>query len=934
MVRNLRRPALALGLVAIAALVALLVVGVSSGPQVTAVKSHKLLGDPDRMNLKNQARPGQTRDGGLPPAAALAAQQLQDRAYPGKSVPFGWTKAAMAAFKTAQARGNDNRGTWQLAGPSTATYPQVLNRWDAPYVASGRISALAIAPTCTAGNCRVWVGAAGGGVWRTDDALAASPSWTNLTGSLGSQAVGSLVYDSASGTLYLGTGEQNESADSDRGIGIYKSTDGGTTWSLVPGSDTIAQGNAVAAMVPTAGGGLLVATTYGVAGMSGVAGGSVPSYLAPGTPTPGVYRLNADGSNALLFDASSGAWGANGLAVDSHGVIYTGSVGVGVFRSADNGATWQQIFQAASTANRTEFAIATTAGSHTRIYIGDGGPDLAHSGFYHADSIDTATAASLLTGGTNGGYAKVDTASTSSGILFRVYNSYGYCWAQCWYDNFVVSPPGQPDVVYVGGAFDYSLQGAGYTNGAAVLMSLDGGNTWADETGDANHNGLHPDQHALVVNPSNPKQFFEGSDGGLVRSSGSTVDLSATRCAFLGGTTTGFGRWCTYSNSAVPTTLTPINAGLSTLQFQNVVVNPGDATDLMGGTQDNGTWEGTSGAAAWPQTMYGDGGVAAFDKSSTSFRMNEFYQQYTDVNFRNGDPTAWVVVSAPFFASGESAAFYKPQINDPVASGTFFVGLDSVWRTTDFGGDQATLEANCPEFTAAGDKAGCGDFVPLGGPGGPGSASDLTSAAWGADKTGQYVVAISRAPRDAGTLWAATRRGRVFVTKNANASDASTVSFSRIDAGANLAAGSAATPRRFVAGIAIDPTNANHAYVAFGGYNNATDGVTPATPGHVFDVTYDPITHKAMWTVLDNSNGALGDMPINSIVLDSLTNRLYVATDFGVLTQVVGKSGQWKPAAGGLPTVAVSGLTLDSAHRMLYAATHGRAIWSLSLGTK
>ncbi len=71
-------------------------------------------------------------------------------------------------------------------------------------------------------------------------------------------------------------------------------------------------------------------------------------------------------------------------------------------------------------------------------------------------------------------------------------------------------------------------------------------------------------------------------------------------------------------------------------------------------------------------------------------------------------------------------------------------------------------------------------------------------------------------------------------------------------------------------------------------------------------------------------------MPINALALDSKTNRLYVGTDFGVLVSV-GRSGMWRPAAAGLPTVAVSGLTLDSKNRVLYAATHGRSIWMLKL---
>jgi hypothetical protein len=99
----------------------------------------------------------------------------------------------------------------------------------------------------------------------------------------------------------------------------------------------------------------------------------------------------------------------------------------------------------------------------------------------------------------------------------------------------------------------------------------------------------------------------------------------------------------------------------------------------------------------------------------------------------------------------------------------------------------------------------------------------------------------------------------------------------------------------------------------------------------VFDVVYNSSNGTATWTPLDRGTGPLGDLPVTHLALDEVTNQLYAATDFGVLTQV-GKSGFWTMAANGMPMVEVSGLTLDSKHRVLYAATHGRSVWSLKLG--
>ena len=103
--------------------------------------------------------------------------------------------------------------------------------------------------------------------------------------------------------------------------------------------------------------------------------------------------------------------------------------------------------------------------------------------------------------------------------------------------------------------------------------------------------GLHPDQHALVTDPSNPLQFFEGSDGGLMLSDGTLKDISS-RCNSRGLAGTDLTR-CKQLLSAVPGSYTSLNEGLQTLQFQALSVNPNNSKNIQGGTQDNGTFETT-----------------------------------------------------------------------------------------------------------------------------------------------------------------------------------------------------------------------------------------------------------------------------------------------------------------------------------------------------
>ncbi len=834
------------------------------------------------------------------------------RAYPATDIPIVVTKQAKAAFTNVRVRGQaaNTPGPWIQIGPSTAVFPPSLTFTGAQYLDSGRITALASSTSCTALKCTLWVAAAGGGVWRTDRALASSPNWTFTSGSFGTNAIGTLTYDAPSHTLYAGTGEPNASADSEAGVGVYASTDDGKSWGAKLAATTTVgtytgsafDGRSISSIVvdpsDTTAKTLYVSTTRGVRGVSSDSGGatSFPPVAAPW----GLYKSTDGGATfSLIWDGAATPRGVNHVELDpsNPAIVYAAAFQEGVYRSTDGGATWTQIKAALNptlSTDRAEFAVTKLGTGSTRMYVGVGASSGVPAHFYRTDDAVTATDASFTD------------LTTPQNI--------NYCTGQCWYDNFVYSPKGQPNTVYLLGSYDYNTAGVS-TNGRGVLFSTDGGSTFTDMTRDASSpttpNGIHPDQHAIVVNPSNPNIFFEGSDGGLVRSSGTFADISA-QCAArnLSGTdlTT-----CQGLLARVPSQLSSLNAGLSTLQFQSLSVNPNNVKDVMGGTQDNGTFETTGSRGVWNQVIYGDGGQSGFDVGNPAIRFNQFYGGATDENFRNGDTTKWVVTSGPLLNSGEPVGFYWPEITDPRVPGTQYTGFASVWRTKDNGGNQAYLEANCPEFTTSASDPNCGDWVKLG-------PSQLTSTDFGADRTGGYGAQVERATGDTSTLWAATTTGRVFISKNADAEPASSVTFKRLD---SLAA---AAPNRFVSSIYIDPQNANHAWISYSGYNT----VTPTTPGHVFEVTYNPTAGTATWVPLDGGIGPMGDLPVTDLVRDDVTGDLYAATDFGVLRLPSGTT-TWVEAAGNLPEVEVAGLTIVPGSRTLYAATHGRSAWSLKL---
>src|SRR4029453_11272463 len=149
--------------------------------------------------------------------------------------------------------------------------------------------------------------------------------------------------------------------------------------------------------------------------------------------------------------------------------------------------------------------------------------------------------------------------------------------AQCWYDNVVFSPPGKPDVVYLGGYYNYTQYGF-RNNGRAFIRSTNAGVTFADVTWDATTNptppntccqpnpiapnGQHPDSHAIVEIPGTNSAIF-GTDGGLMRSSGTFADISSQCTTYRGLSGTNLAT-CQQMLSAVPTFLENLNKGLST----------------------------------------------------------------------------------------------------------------------------------------------------------------------------------------------------------------------------------------------------------------------------------------------------------------------------------------------------------------------------------
>jgi len=890
------------------------------------------------------------------------AERFLARAFPDTDIPLERIEAARQAAESLKGKpfpqGKGSPGTWVTIGPSQALYPFTQFRTSSSYVpnayvAAGRTTAIAIDPTCEPGRCRLWVFAAGGGVWRTSNALSGQPNWEFLSTGFGIQSGSAITLDPndpTGNTLYVGTGEANTAGDSAVGVGIYKSIDGGKTWSG-PLGHPVFNGRAIGtiAIEPGDPNTIYAGTTRAFAGISSTLG---VVFVIPGAAAWGLYK-STDGGATWTFlhngaataaacdtvaEASAAGspcslFGVRRVALDPSNpdTIYAGSYGRGVWRSADGGATWQQIKPPIVPNNfdlRPEIAVTTLPNGATRMYVHEGAGNPT-SRLFRSDSVASG--------------APVFVNLSSSNVADPGYGTHNVCTGQCWYDNFVYTPAGHPDIVYVGGSYSY---GERFSNKRGVMLSTDAGVTSTDMTMDATDalhpNALHPDQHGLVTNPNNPFQFFEANDGGVMRSSGEFADASswcdgrdmnvpatndlALRAARLAR--------CRQLLSRVPTELVGLNLGLSTLQFQSLSVSPFNVNIVQGGTQDNGTWQTPGNPVKWENTMIGDGGLSGFDAANPAFRFHTFFNASPDVNFDNGNIADWNWIADQLYFGGEPQSFYVPIISDPVVTRSMFAGLGHVWRTKTWGmgaSDLATFRQRCNEWFGLQTDAFCGDWLPLGAtsyvpapfPFLPNpasySATRLTAsgALYGTDRAGAFVAMVERATADTSTIWAATFTGRVFISKNADADPASAVLFTRLD---RLAPND---PGRVVSGIYVDPANPNRAWLSYGGFSAAT----PATPGHVFEVTFDPATNTATW--VDRSYD-LGDMPITDVVRDDMTGDLYASSDFGVFRLLAGTT-DWVAAAPGMPNVEVSGLTIVAAERKLFAATHGLGAWLLNL---
>jgi sugar lactone lactonase YvrE len=132
-------------------------------------------------------------------------------------------------------------------------------------------------------------------------------------------------------------------------------------------------------------------------------------------------------------------------------------------------------------------------------------------------------------------------------------------------------------------------------------------------------------------------------------------------------------------------------------------------------------------------------------------------------------------------------------------------------------------------------------------------------------------------------------------------------------------ASTAGLPNRYIAGVTVDPRNPAHAYAIFNGYSRRW--IPGGGVGHVFET----LDGGASWTDI---SGNLPDVASDALVVSH--GKLALATDLGMFTAAAGggASTTWSRLGTGLPNASVNDVTVGP-KGYIYAATHGRGIWRL-----
>ena len=439
----------------------------------------------------------------------------------------------------------------------------------------------------------IYAGSVTGGVWRTTDG---GQNWTSQFDSQAVLNIGTLVMDPTDpNVLYAGTGEWYTSLYGD---GIYKTTNGGATWT--PLASTVNSQfyfvNKLA--ISPNDHQRLYAATWGGVWTSGDGGNTWSTLLSTKSAYYGCQDVvvRPDKNPDVVTAACSGT---------------TSTADWQVFQNTAAPSTnWTQVFTQPNM-GRSSLAIAPSQPATIYIMTADYNTTSAYHygllGVYRSTAGGASGTWTTQVDNTNSNLANTllldDVRNSSTAYCSSAANPIAATGGQGEYDIIIAVDPADPNVVWAGGVDLFRSDDGGMNWGVASLWQVAyGSNQFA-----------HADRHAIVFHPnydgSSNQTMYLGTDGGMFRTDNARAAVS-----------TGIQNVCLsnfLSNSAVR--WVDLNNSYVATQFYHGFAYPGGMA-YMGGAQDNTVSRGTDlgSTNSWTLFSTGDGTAVSIDPADAN----------------------------------------------------------------------------------------------------------------------------------------------------------------------------------------------------------------------------------------------------------------------------------------------------------------------------
>ncbi|WP_243323719.1 sialidase family protein [Geothrix sp. SG200] len=512
--------------------------------------------------------------------------------------------------------------------PVDATFLKPLKaRAIGPAVMGGRISEVAVDPsdpfTC-------YVGLAHGGVMKTTDAGA---SFQPIFDKTGVGSIGALAVSPANAkVVWAGTGEANDRNSSGWGKGVFRSTDGGTTWTAAgleasrciarlavhPKDEAVAYAAAMGDLWTPGGERGLYKTTDGGKSWKAVLTAPAPYGDRVGCGDVVLDPRNPDIVYAALYARRRFPW-----AFQAGPAATEGRDLGGIFRSTDGGATWTKLTKGLP-AGTGRIGLAVSASKPGVVMA-----------VVQSDEGGTVPIMDIMSkaGGTFRSEDGGDTWTRTSPLNPRPF----------YFSQIRIAPDDDRRV---------------YVLGFGLHVSEDGGATWREDRSEK----VHPDLHALAFDPKAPKHLLLGTDGGLYQSHSAGASWEA---------------------------LNRFPAG----EYYRIAVDDGTPYRVAGGLQDNRNWVGPGRTFSkdgilnqdWTNLGGGDGFHVLFDPADAGILFAESQGgSIFRVNLRSG-ATKFL---RPEPAEGQEAYRFhwaSPFLRSRHAKDVLYLAGNRVFKLTDRG---------------------------------------------------------------------------------------------------------------------------------------------------------------------------------------------------------------------------------------------------------